>query len=150
MRPLFAAGLSLAMFVGIPSAFSAAETPRVNNLETANSVETSNSVEIANSVETSQLVQKGIAAHSSGSYAEAEAIWRQILSVSPDNDAAYNNLGNALAELGRLTEAESAYRAAIRLAPEEAAIRYYNLGNVLAAQEKNGCGDRSFSKCHSP
>ncbi len=52
---------------------------------------------------------------------------------NPTNDAAINDLGNLLRMAGRLDEAESAYRAAIDLAPDKVAPRY-NLGILLQQQ----------------
>ena len=53
-------------------------------------------------------------------FTEAEASYRQALSIKPDYAEAYNNLGNALKEQGRLTEAEASYRQALSIKPDSA------------------------------
>lgn len=50
--------------------------------------------------------------------------------LSPDDAVAHNNLGNALAQIGRAAEAASSYRRALALMPDFAEA-HNNLGNVL-------------------
>jgi predicted O-linked N-acetylglucosamine transferase (SPINDLY family) len=61
---------------------------------------------------------------------EAIACCRQAIRLKPDLAQAYNNLGNAVKDLGRLDEAIGLYRQAIRLTPGYPAA-HNNLGNAL-------------------
>jgi tetratricopeptide (TPR) repeat protein len=61
---------------------------------------------------------------------EAAACFRAALALRPDNAKVRMNLGNAMTELGRLTEAESELRLATQADPD-LALGHYNLGNVL-------------------
>ncbi|NJL57343.1 tetratricopeptide repeat protein [bacterium] len=85
------------------------------------------------------LFQQGSAAQEAGNYAEAEAIWRKLLQIEPDEVAAevaaWNNLGLALAEQGKWDEAVTSYRRAIELDPNFAPA-HSNLGNILRQQGK--------------
>jgi tetratricopeptide (TPR) repeat protein len=65
-----------------------------------------------------------------GSLAEAEAVYRQLLSIRPDLAEASNNLGAVLYDLGRLHDAEAAYRHALAIRTDYAQA-HYNLGIVL-------------------
>ena len=51
-----------------------------------------------------ELVQQGKAAQEAGNYAEAERIWQRIIQSEPKNAYAYNSLGIALYEQGKLEE----------------------------------------------
>ncbi len=82
-----------------------------------------------------QLFQQGNAAQASGQYAEAERIFRQVISLNPQDATAYYNLGNALYAQNKLEEAITAYNQAIALNPQDATA-YNNLGNALADQNK--------------
>jgi arylsulfatase A-like enzyme/Flp pilus assembly protein TadD len=62
-----------------------------------------------------------------GRHQEALAAFQGCLAVQPANPASHNNLGLALANLGRIDEAETAYRRASRLDPRFALARV-NLG----------------------
>lgn len=64
--------------------------------------------------------------------AGAVSAQRQLVAEQPDNAGALNDLGNLLAELGEVVEAEEAYRRAVELAPDlpEPA---FNLSLLLAA-----------------
>jgi Flp pilus assembly protein TadD len=62
---------------------------------------------------------------------EAEAAYRQAITLNPEDATAYYNLGVLLKNLHRSEEAEAAYRQAIALNPEYASV-YSNLGVLLA------------------
>jgi tetratricopeptide (TPR) repeat protein len=55
--------------------------------------------------------------------------------LSPDDAVSHNNLGNALAQIGRADEAASSYRRALTLMPDFAEA-HNNLGNVLLDLER--------------
>ena len=82
-----------------------------------------------------QLVENGNAAQKAGNYAQAEAIWKQVLEGDPNNVEAYNNLGNALHKQKKLDESIVQYRKAIQLDPNYVDA-YYNLGFALKNQKK--------------
>ncbi len=65
----------------------------------------------------------------------AEATARDLLAVAPDSPRDLNNLGNALADLGRPAEALPYYHRALALAPDLDDVRY-NLGIALAALDR--------------
>jgi predicted TPR repeat methyltransferase len=66
-------------------------------------------------------------------YARAADAYQKVTELKPDLVGAYNNLGLALAGLGRSAEAEAAYRRAIALKPDYQPA-YHNLSNLLLAQ----------------
>ncbi len=68
--------------------------------------------------------------HEQGLHAQAEALYRQALSLRPRHAQAWSNLGLLLQQQGRLPEAEASYRAAIEAKPDYA-LAHHNLGNVL-------------------
>jgi hypothetical protein len=61
---------------------------------------------------------------------EAEASYRQAITLKPDYAEAHSNLGITLRELGRLDEAEASFRRAITLKPDHAET-HSMLGNTL-------------------
>ena len=65
-----------------------------------------------------------------GRLEEAEASYKQAITLKPDYAEAHYNMGITLQELVRLEEAEASYRQAITLKPDYAEA-YYNLGNML-------------------
>ena len=83
-----------------------------------------------------ELFQQGNAAQKAENYSQAEAVYRRIIQLEPNNAKAYNHLGTALYYIqGKLEEAIAAYRQAIQIDPQYAAA-YTNLGNALTNQEK--------------
>ncbi len=75
---------------------------------------------------------KGIAAHTSGRYAEAEQFYRQVLQFSPNHGGATQNMGVLAFQVGRNDMAVPILKRAIELLPENAAL-YCNLGDCYAA-----------------
>lgn len=74
----------------------------------------------------------GLALAAQGKAEEAIAQYRKALAlpIYPTPEIGYYNMGNAYLHLGRLQEAEEAYRTAVQLAPKMAAP-YYGLGMTL-------------------
>ena len=64
-------------------------------------------------------------------YASALALWADTVEKMPDDAGARNNLGNVLADQGRMPEAIAQYEEALRLVPGYD-DPHYNLGNALA------------------
>jgi len=64
-------------------------------------------------------------------YATPITIWQDVLSKQPQNARAYNNLGVALVEQGRIDQAMQCYRKALLIQPGYAGV-HRNVGSVLA------------------
>ncbi len=76
-------------------------------------------------------VAEGAATHRRNhAYDSLLALWADTVAKSPDDAGARNNLGNALAERGRLEEAVGQYREALLLVPGYD-DPHFNLGNAL-------------------
>jgi Flp pilus assembly protein TadD len=76
------------------------------------------------------LFSEAVALQGAGRTVEAEARYREVLTLDPNLADAHNNLGGALRAQGRGIEAEAAYRAAVALAPQSP-IFHDNLGIAL-------------------
>ncbi len=77
------------------------------------------------------ILTQANADYTSGRYKEAADGFRHVLDIHPDIGELYINYGVACRANGNLPEAESAYRDAIRLLPENA-FAWFNLGNLLS------------------
>jgi len=64
-----------------------------------------------------------------GEYAEAVKTYDKVISIRPDNDAAYAGLGYAYYKLGEIKKAEEYYKKAIELNHSDA-LHYYNLALI--------------------
>ena len=76
---------------------------------------------------------------------DAEASYREAITLKPDYAEAHSNLGVTLQDLGRLDDAETSYRKAIALKPGYAEA-HYNLGVTLEAQGRLGDAEVSYRK----
>jgi len=74
---------------------------------------------------------------------DTETLFRHTLQVTRDTDLAHNNIGVALAGLGRWDEAVAEYREALRLNPQYAEA-HNNLGAALAGL---GRWDEAVAEC---
>ncbi len=72
-----------------------------------------------------------------GEYKAAAAWYRRAIDKMPDEASGHIYLGGVLARSGRLREAETAHRAAIRCTQGRRDEAYLNLGLVLRAQGRN-------------
>jgi tetratricopeptide (TPR) repeat protein len=81
------------------------------------------------------LLQQGNRALQEFRFMEAEAAFRQAISLDPKNADLYKNLGNVLTEQIKYEEAEVEYRKAITLDPKNVDL-YNDLGNVLTKQRR--------------
>ena len=68
--------------------------------------------------------------HQQGRLAEAERIYRKVLSVHPGDAAVLGNLGAALRGQDRAQEAVDCYRQALEIEPAKTQL-HFNLGNAL-------------------
>ncbi|MCB0334760.1 MAG: tetratricopeptide repeat protein [Bdellovibrionales bacterium] len=73
--------------------------------------------------------------HELPNWKDSESIFRHTLVVSPDNFMAYTNLGRALEEQGRISEALENYRRAVHLRPQYPTA-LNNLGSALAKTQR--------------
>jgi tetratricopeptide (TPR) repeat protein len=71
---------------------------------------------------------------SGGEYAEAAALFQEILSVDPDNVPAWIGMGDAYSEMGEWTRAEPAFSEAVERSPESYTAQF---GHGLALQMLN-------------
>src|SRR5205809_476171 len=78
-------------------------------------------------ITTAQAIQVGLAHHQAGRIADAAVVYRQVLTVEPDNFDAINNLGNLAQAQGRLDEALRSFERAAQLSPEHTGV-HHNLG----------------------
>src|SRR3954466_1271314 len=84
---------------------------------------------------TEQVIQLALQQHKSGKFAQAEGIYRQVLSHQPNHHDAMQLLGALAYQVGRHQEAADLIRRAIGIAPD---IAHYhnNLGSALLALDK--------------
>ncbi|HEY1922532.1 MAG TPA: tetratricopeptide repeat protein, partial [Tepidisphaeraceae bacterium] len=80
-----------------------------------------------------QKLESAVANHQAGRFAEAEALYRQILAQQPDHADAMHLLGVVAGQTGRSELAEELIRGAIRLKPDLAQA-HNNLGSAIAAK----------------
>ena len=79
------------------------------------------------------LFKKAIEAHRGGAIENAKILYREVLTVDPNNAAACGNLAIIAAQQGDLAGAERLMRQEIELRPNTPA-GYHNLGSVLQQQ----------------
>src|SRR5215475_3354285 len=90
-----------------------------------------------------RLFQRGVVDHQAGRLLQAQAAYRQILTIDPAHADAHNNLGNVLSALGRPAEAEASCREALRLRPNYPQA-HYNLGIALSALGRPAEAEASY------
>jgi tetratricopeptide (TPR) repeat protein len=83
------------------------------------------------------LLQQGSAAMNDHRFAEAAAIYRQMVSLAPSDPIAYRYLGMALAGAGQSNEALKEYERSLQLDPRNPAV-HYNIGVLLVQERKEG------------
>jgi len=76
----------------------------------------------------------------------AEAAYRQAISIAPDCEDAYLNLGNLMCEAGRCDEAIALYGQALAHCAEAAAL-HFNLAIALEDQGQLESALRSYERC---
>ncbi len=74
-----------------------------------------------------------------------KALWSDVVTKSPENYRAHNNLGNALEDHGKLSEATGHYYKALRI-NSDYVDAYYNLGNTFAGQGRMSEAIKYYTK----
>ncbi len=80
---------------------------------------------------------------------DAMAHYDRALALNPKDANAHNNLGVALAALGRIADAIVRHEHALDLDPENARA-HYNLGLALTAQGRTDEAVTRHRACHRP
>lgn len=96
--------------------------------------------EVPATVSEMTYVREAAALESAGMTREAETAWRRAVLLWPENPIPHLGLGNSLASLGRLSEAEEALRNHLVRAPDSVA-GMNNLAHVLSLR---GCHDEAL------
>jgi|GEM_PF-7023113 len=81
----------------------------------------------------SALMRRGKELYDQNRFDDAVTVYKEVIRLKPDNQAAYSNLGSSYFRLQKLDEALQAFRQAVQLNPNDAEARQ-NLGAGLAAQ----------------
>lgn len=89
------------------------------------------------STEAIELFQKGQDAHEKGDLAAAIELYQKAITIIPEFPEAELQRGNALNSLGRVNDAEKAYRRAVELRGEWT-LALANLGSLLVGKEQYG------------
>lgn len=94
-----------------------------------------------------QLVQQAIALAMQSRWEEAADVNRQIVDIAPDDAEAFNRLGKAYTELGRIAEAREAYQDALRadaanLIAQRNMERLSRISEAEAAELAKKAGDK--------
>lgn len=94
-----------------------------------------------------QLVQQAISLAMQSRWEEAADVNRQIVDIATDDAEAYNRLGKAYTELGRITEAREAYQSALRADPANLIAqrnmeRLSRISDAEAAELAKKAGDK--------
>jgi len=88
-----------------------------------------------------QVLQRAIADHKAGRFAEAENVYRQVLAQQPNHAHALLLLGLIASQAGQLDESIELIQRAIRVKPDYAEA-HNNLGNAL---RDKGLGDEAIA-----
>ena len=76
--------------------------------------------------------------YENGNYASAVELYRQAIQANPDDSRLYFNLGNSLAQIGRVEEAQQAYEQFKSMTddPLERSLADYNIGNLYSETQQ--------------
>ncbi len=94
---------------------------------------------------TQQELLRGWAIHQQRRYSEAEAIYRRVLAIAPNDAAAWCYLGIALHDQRKYQASIEAYRQSLKLQPDFP-VALNNLGNSLRYTNDIDEADRCFQK----
>jgi predicted O-linked N-acetylglucosamine transferase (SPINDLY family) len=98
-----------------------------------------------NIVNKEDIFGKGIAAHTSGRFPEAEKFYRQVLQLDPNHAGAYQNLGVLAFQVGRNDAAIPLLKKALEFSPNNASM-YCNLGDAYTALRQGDEALASYKK----
>ena len=87
----------------------------------------------------------GLLAYQRQQYESAAGLIASAIAERGDDAAAHSNFGNALAMLGRLAEAETAFRRAVALDPGFADA-WFNLGNIQRERQRLDDADAAYRR----
>ena len=90
-----------------------------------------------------RLFERGQSAHARGELEKAIGFYEQALKVRPEFPEAEFQRGNALASLGRLPEAEAAFRLAISY-KKNWSLPFSALGALLMRQQRDKDAEQQF------
>jgi tetratricopeptide (TPR) repeat protein len=102
-------------------------------------------IETAESISPASLFAKAINFHQASKLAEAEALYRQILTIDPDHSGANHNLGLIASSVGRHVVAVELIGKAVSVRPDFAEA-HCSLGIALSAIGKLGEAERSYQR----
>ncbi len=82
--------------------------------------------------------RKANEAYENGNYASAVELYRQAIQANPDDPRLYFNLGNSLAQIGRVEDAQQAYEQFKSMTddPIERSLADYNIGNLYSETQQ--------------
>jgi superkiller protein 3 len=89
------------------------------------------------SVSSLSLLRRAIIAEEAGAYQQAEALYRRLLEIRPDDANMRVNLGNTLAQQDKLQAAKDQYHLVLTVEPDNASA-LFGLGNVLSSEGNLG------------
>jgi tetratricopeptide (TPR) repeat protein len=87
----------------------------------------------------------GCAFHLTAQWRDNETLWKYVIRCMPDNVVAHCNLGNALAEEGRLKDAVAHIEDALAVAPTSS-VANYNMGCILMVSGRLEPAKEYFTK----
>jgi tetratricopeptide (TPR) repeat protein len=91
------------------------------------------------------LLVQGNRSIARGAYSEAIGFYQDLIKIAPHHVAALNNLGAALAKLGRAEEAESYFYQAIKIEPKFPDA-HSNIGNALLLKGQYAAAERFLQR----
>ncbi len=99
--------------------------------------------QISPAVGGSPALETAIKHHLAGRHAEAEALYRQLIAMQPDNAAAHHWLGFLLQQAGRIDEAAGPMAVSLQLDATQPAW-FYNFGILLALRQQDAEAAQAF------
>ena len=81
------------------------------------------------------LISQALKNHNNKDYSKAEKLYKDILSITPDNVSCINYLGTLFAQTNRIQLAEQEFLKALKIDPKNLFVNN-NLGNILFEQNK--------------
>ncbi len=98
--------------------------------------------------EAERIFQTGLGHHQRGDLQQAEAHYRQVLSVDPDHARAFHNLGVIANQVGQFDAAVEIFAEAIR-ADDQVALYHFNHGVALQALDRPADAEKAYRRATS-